>query len=165
MGLLDFLKAKIGAENVIHVAAPVSGAYIPLEQVPDKIFAQGVLGPGCGFEPEEETVYAPADGIVTTIAETKHAVGMTTADGAELLIHIGMDTVKLNGEGFSVKVTEGQKVNEGDVLLTFDRENIQKAGYTTTSAFVVTNAAALGGAQFDTGKTYTHGEKCGKLSK
>ena len=162
MGLLDFLKPKSKTKSEIKIEAPVSGKYLPLAEVPDEVFAQGVLGPGCGFQPTEGVVYAPASGIITTIAETKHAIGMTATEGLEILIHIGMDTVKLNGEGFSVKVENGQKVNAGDVLLTFDMDVILKAGYELTSALVLTNASSFSEISFETGKNLEHGEVCGK---
>lgn len=165
MGLLDFLRSKNETEKEIKIGAPVSGRYLLLAEVPDTIFAQGILGPGCGFQPAEGAVYAPASGVISTIAETKHAVGITAAEGEELLIHIGMDTVKLNGKGFSVKVKEGQKVNAGDILLTFDMDAILKAGYELTSVMVVTNSSSFAGASFETDKNLEHGAICGKISR
>lgn len=143
--------------------APITGKYIPLNELSDEVFSQGVLGPGCGIEPEEELVVAPCNGTVSTVAETKHAVGITTEDGAELLIHVGMDTVDMNGDGFTVKVKEGQKVACGQTLLTFSFAKIKAAGHPATTAFVITNADDVGTPVLDIGKRYEKTEKIGRI--
>ncbi len=135
------------------VASPLAGRLIPLEKIPDATFAEGILGPGCGIEPSGETVCAPFDGEVTQIAATCHAVGLTSSDGIELLIHVGMDTVKMNGRGFSMKVKEGQKIKAGQPLLVFDRAEIKKAGYPATTAVIVTN-----GDEYSSVKVLAEGE-------
>lgn len=92
------------------VYAPVSGVAIPLSEVPDEVFAEGTLGLGCGIEPSGSQVLAPFDGTVNMVADTKHAVGLVSKDGIEVLIHVGLDTVELNGKGFEVKTEEGKEV-------------------------------------------------------
>lgn len=129
------------------VYTPLSGEVIPIEQIGDGVFSDGILGPGIGMEPAEDKVYAPFDGTVTQVSDTKHAVGVTSNDGIELLIHIGMDTVEMSGNGFSAKVKIGQKVSLGDELLTFDSAAIRAAGHPTVSAIVVTNADRFGGVE------------------
>ena len=89
---------------------PIDGKVIPLEQLPDETFASAILGPGCGVEPTGDTVYAPFDGTVTQVPESLHAVGMMSDDGIELLIHVGMDTVEMKGQGFTSLTKEGAKV-------------------------------------------------------
>lgn len=126
--------------NESKVYAPVSGKVIRREDIPDETFASGIMGDGAGIEPEEEMVVAPFDGEITSVVDTGHAVGLTSSDGVELLIHVGVDTVKMKGDGFQVFVTEGQKVKAGEKLLKFDRDKIRKAGYSDTTAVLVTNS-------------------------
>lgn len=125
------------------VMAPIDGTVIPLEQIPDETFATAILGPGCGIEPTGDTVYAPFDGTITQVASTLHAIGITSDDGIELLIHIGMDTIALRGSGFTPLVREGQAVKAGTPLLNVDLDAIRAAGLSTESAVIVTNADDL----------------------
>ena len=122
------------------VYAPVSGTVIPSEEIPDETFAAGVLGRGVGIQPSEGVIAAPFDGEITTVAETKHAVGLSSPDGMEVLIHVGVDTVAMNGEGFTALVEEGRKVKAGETLLTFDREKIAAAGHPDVVVLLVTNS-------------------------
>lgn len=122
------------------ICAPVSGKVICREDIPDETFASGIMGEGVGIKPEEEIIVAPFDGEITSVVDTGHAVGLTSSDGVELLIHVGVDTVKMQGDGFHVFVTEGQKVKTGEKLLKFDRDKIRKAGYSDTTAVLVTNS-------------------------
>ena len=122
------------------VYAPLTGNVIARESIPDSTFASGVLGDGVGIEPSEGVVTAPCDGEISTVAETKHAVGISTADGMEMLIHVGIDTVKMNGDGFNVLVAEGDKVRMGQKLMTFDMDKIKAAGFSTTTAVLITNS-------------------------
>lgn len=123
----------------LTVYAPLTGNAITLGDIPDPVFSQGALGPGCGIEPTEGKVYAPFNGEIITAAETKHAVGISSPDGMEMLIHVGIDTVDMDGKGFDMKVKEGQKVQKGDVLLTFSLDAIKEAGHPSTTAVLVTN--------------------------
>ena len=125
------------------VMLPIDGKVIPLEQLPDETFASAILGPGCGIEPTGKTVYAPFDGTVTTLADTLHAVGLMSDDGIEVLIHVGMDTVEMNGKGFKALVKEGDKVKAGTPLLKVDLEAIRAAGHPTATALIVTNSDDL----------------------
>lgn len=131
--------ASAQAEKILY--APIKGNVIERETIPDAVFASGALGEGVGIEPEVGEVMAPCDGEIVTVTETKHAVGLMGPDGMELLIHVGIDTVKMNGEGFDVKVAVGDKVKKGQKLLDFDMKKIQEAGYSTTTAVLVTNSA------------------------
>ena len=125
------------SEKVIK--SPMNGTVIPLSEVPDAVFSSEMLGKGFGVEPSEGKAYAPVDGEVTTVFDTKHALGLMSKNGVELLIHIGMDTVKLNGRGFDVKVKVGDQVKAGDLLAEFDMDLIKSEGYPVTTAVVITN--------------------------
>ena len=129
---------SINDENTI--AAPMNGNAIPLEEVPDETFAQGVLGLGAAIEPNEGKVVAPADGTVETIFDTKHAIGLSLNNGAEILIHIGINTVELGGEGYKAFVAEGDKVKKGQTLIAFDMDFIKSKGYKLVTPVIVTNS-------------------------
>lgn len=131
------------AGEKMTIMAPIDGTVIPLEQIPDETFATAILGPGCGIEPTGDTVYAPFDGTITQVASTLHAIGITSDDGIELLIHVGMDTIALRGSSFTPLVREGQAVKAGTPLLNVDLDAIRAAGLSTESAVIVTNADDL----------------------
>ena len=120
------------------VMAPLSGNVIELKEVGDGVFSEGILGDGCGIEPEEGCVYAPFNGEVIQAADTGHAVGLLSEDGVELLIHVGLDTVALKGEGFDLFVKEGDRVTQGQKLLNFDIEKIAQK-YPVVTSVIVTN--------------------------
>ena len=126
------------------VLAPIRGKVLAQADIPDETFAQGILGPGCGVEPTGDTVYAPFDGTVTQVPESLHAVGMMSDDGIELLIHVGMDTVEMKGQGFTSLTKEGAKVKAGTPLLKVDLDAIRAAGHPTATAIIVTNGDDLG---------------------
>lgn len=119
---------------------PAEGEVIPLEKIEDEIFAAGILGWGCGLKPAGECIYAPVDGVVSMIAETKHAIGIQGDHGTEILIHVGLDTVDMNGRGFEVKVKAGEKVQAGQLIMKFSKKEIAAAGHPDTTAVLVTNA-------------------------
>ena len=125
------------------VLAPIRGKVLAQADIPDETFAQGILGPGCGVEPTGDTVYAPFDGTVTQVPESLHAVGMMSDDGIELLIHVGMDTVEMKGQGITSLTKEGAKVKAGTPLLKVDLEAIRAAGHPTATALIVTNSDDL----------------------
>lgn len=133
------------------VYCPVEGTVIPMEQIPDETFAAGVLGDGCGVQPAVGRVVAPFDGEVTTVAESKHAIGLASPDGMELLIHVGINTVEMNGEGFVLHCAEGDQVKAGQLLLEFDIDRIKQGGYSTTTAVLVTNSEDLGPVTVEVG--------------
>lgn len=122
------------------VYSPLKGQAIPLSQVKDETFAGEVLGKGAAVVPEEGKVYAPFDGTVDTVFETKHAVGLTSRDGVEILIHVGLNTVELNGKFYETHVKEGDMVKAGQLLTSFSMEDIRKAGYDITTPVIVTNS-------------------------
>ena len=132
------------------VYAPFSGKAMKLEDFPDAMFAQKLMGPGCGVEPAEDTVYAPFDGRVTMVTDTGHAIGLSSADGVEVLIHVGVDTVEMGGKGFSYLVKQDQEVKKGQPLLNFSREAIQASGHPATTAVVVTNGDEFADVQLST---------------
>ena len=132
--------ATIVLDGRKEIKNPISGRVLPLSKVEDAVFSSGAMGDGIAIDPTDNKVYAPFDGSVEFIADTKHAVGLKSDDGVELLIHVGMDTVKMNGKGFDVKTKVNQRVKEGDLLLEFDRNEIQKEGYSLITPVVITNS-------------------------
>lgn len=125
----------------IVLSSPLTGAIVPLEKVEDQVFSSGALGKGIAVEPTVGELYAPADGEITTLFPTGHAVGITTTDGAEVLMHIGMDTVEMDGDGFEILAKQGDKVKQGDLLIKFDIDKIKEAGHPVVTPIVVTNSA------------------------
>ena len=121
------------------LAAHMNGTVLALCEVDDEAFASGAMGDGVAIEPKEGKLYAPADGVIETVFDTKHAVGMTTDDGVELLMHIGIDTVKLGGKYFEAHVAPEQKVKKGDLLVSFDMESIKAEGYPLTTPMIICN--------------------------
>ena len=128
---------EVGADRIV---SPAVGTLVKQENIPDETFASGVLGAGLGIAPTKGVVVAPCDGTISTVAESKHAIGISTDTGLELLIHVGVDTVKMNGDGFVPAVAEGDTVKKGDLLLNFDIDKIKKAGYSDTVVFLLTNS-------------------------
>ncbi len=125
-----------GAGNVLQ---PVPGRVIPQSEIPDETFAEGILGDGVGIEPSDGIVVAPFDGTVSQAPDTKHALGLE-CNGMELLIHVGVNTVNMNGDGFELFVEEGQEIKTGQKLMSFDRAKIAAAGYSDTVAVLLTNS-------------------------
>lgn len=123
-----------------EIKSPLSGKVIALSEIDDPVFSGGAMGNGIAIEPTDNKVYAPFDGEIEFIAESKHAIGLKSEDGVELLIHVGMDTVQMDGKGFDVKVKANEKVKAGELLLEFDKEGIQKAGYSLITPVVITNS-------------------------
>ena len=121
------------------LSAPMAGTIVPMAEVKDEAFASCALGEGVAVEPAEGKLFAPADGSIDNVFDTKHAIGMTTDSGVELLLHVGIDTVKLGGQHFTAHVANDQKVKKGDLLLSFDMEAIKAAGYLCTTPMIVCN--------------------------
>ncbi len=129
----------ISDQSVLTIYTHMNGKVIPLEAVEDDVFSQKILGDGIAIEPSEGKLFAPCDGKIDTIFETKHAVNMVSKEGVEILMHIGIDTVKLEGKYFETHVNDGQTVKRGDLLITFNKEAIQAAGYSLTTPLLVCN--------------------------
>ena len=124
----------------LEIGSPVKGKVLKLESIKDDAFASGVLGKGAAILPVEGKVFAPSDGVVSTLFPTLHALGMETDEGAEILIHIGLDTVQLNGEGFEAFVREGERVQKGQLLIKFDKDFIEEKGFCLETPVIVTNS-------------------------
>lgn len=120
--------------------APIQGTIVPRNEIPDDTFAAGILGDGVGIDPEEGVVVAPFDGEISSVTDTKHAIGITGPADMEVLIHVGVDTVNMKGDGFELLVEEGQKVKAGQKLMTFDIAKIKAAGYSPVAAVLLTNS-------------------------
>jgi len=133
--LFDFLRDSW----VINLYAPIDGTIKLIEEVPDTIFAEKIVGEGIALEPTGRVVVAPCDGKIVQISSTNHAVGIVTDLGLEILIHVGMDTVELNSEGFKRIAVVGMRVEKGDVLLELDLERIKALGKSVITPFVITN--------------------------
>lgn len=132
-------KKKENKIKQVILSAPVKGKFLPLEEVPDPVFSEKMMGDGVAIDPEEGKIVAPADGEVVQIFPTKHAVGLKIANGAEILIHIGLETVNLKGEGFTAHVKEGQKVKMGELLVTFDIDQVKEKARSMITPMIVTN--------------------------
>lgn len=138
------IKVDSSSSNIVKekiVTSPIVGKVIPLNEVKDQAFSAGLLGKGVAVLPEDNVIYAPDNGVVTTLFPTKHAVGLTFEDGVELLIHVGMDTVNLEGECFESFVEQGMIVKKGDMLIRFDKNKIIEKGYSIETPIVITNSA------------------------
>ena len=160
--------AAVGADGIsggvatlvatTDISTAVAGKVISLDDVPDKVFASRALGEGVGIVPSEGTIVAPVTGVLATVAGTGHAYGIKTDDGVEVLVHVGIDTVRLKGEGFTVLVTKGERVTRGEVLGTVDLEAVKAAGYDTTTMVVVTNTKNLTAVRPRTGEDVVVGD-------
>lgn len=144
------------ADEVIQ--APVSGEVVNLKDVSDPVFSSELMGKGIGIIPADDTIYAPVSGVLSVVYETKHAFGIQSDDGAEVLLHIGIDTVNLEGAHFSSNRKQGEIVKQGDILGTFDRKKIAEAGYDTTVMQVITNTPAYSEVTVISHGTVTHSD-------
>lgn len=133
--------AKFMKKNKVQVFSPLSGQVIPLEQVPDPVFSQKMMGEGVAIMPTGGDVVAPIDGTVVLVSKTKHAIGIRTKDDTEVLIHVGLETVTLKGEGFTVFVNEGDIVSSGQKLMTVDWDFIKDKVPSIITPVVITNSA------------------------
>ena len=141
------------------IYSPADGKIIPLSEIPDQVFSQGIMGDGVGIEPSGDTVYAPADGTVAAVMEdSKHACGIVLDNGMELLIHIGIDTVDMNGDGFTLYISQGDRVKKGDRLIGFSPEKIKAAGHPMTTAFLISGEGDAKNIQIHSGMDAKAGE-------
>ncbi|MCY1029473.1 PTS sugar transporter subunit IIA, partial [Mammaliicoccus sciuri] len=140
----DANQSNVVAQNEeleLDINAPVEGNLVQLEDVPDPVFSEGLMGKGIAIEPAHNTICSPVDGKISMIAPSKHAIGINTLDGVEILIHIGLETVELNGKGFEVLVSEGDAISTGTPLIEFDKSSLEEQGYNTITPIIVTNSA------------------------
>lgn len=151
-------KTEAPAATTTVVNAPVAGHVISLDETGDPVFASRALGEGVGIQPADSEVVAPVSGVLQTVAETGHAFGIKTDDGVEVLVHVGIDTVKMNGEGFNVKVKANEHVNAGDTLVVVDFDKVKEAGYSTTTLMTVLNTVAFASVAPKTGVDVKAGE-------
>ena len=135
--MFNFFKKK--QDNEFFLGAPAKGKAVDLKEVNDPTFSTGMLGQGVAVIPSEGKIYAPADGEIVMVFDTLHAVSMTADNGVEILIHVGLDTVELKGNGFEGHVKAGDKVKKGDLLLTVDLEAVKEAGYDIITPMLVCN--------------------------
>ena len=166
MGLFDRFK-KGEAEPVTFPAmlgAPTKGNFVAMDQIPDEVFSTGVLGTCCGIDPEVGNVYAPIGGKISQLADTVHAVGIE-AGGIEVLLHVGVDTVEMNGDGFRAGVKVGQTVKKGDLLLTMNLDKIKAAGHPSTVILAVTNSDDFAGVEPVAHGSVVPGDDVLKISK
>ena len=157
--------AAASAANDTVLSACLNGTVVPLADVKDEAFASGVLGDGIAIEPSDGALVAPADGEISSTFETHHAVGMTTTDGAELLMHIGIDTVKLGGKHFTYLVNEGDKVKKGQPLIRFELEAIKAEGYPVTTPVIVCNTDDYAAVEAKAGGTVKQGDALLELKR
>jgi PTS system beta-glucosides-specific IIC component len=157
----DTGKAAAGTKDGSHsgsLASPLSGVLVPLEKVKDEAFSSGALGKGIAILPDKGILTSPVDGIVDSVTDAKHAITLVADNGAEILIHIGMDTVGLNGKPFVPKVKEGQRVKTGEVLIEFDIQAIKDAGLDTVTPVVIVNSDAFKTIQFTESERISTGD-------
>lgn len=169
MGFLDFLKKKEPAPSAPSwpavLGADAKGKVVPMEEIPDEVFSQGILGQCAGIDPAEGKVFAPIDAEVTQAPDSGHAIGLMGVGNIEVLIHVGVDTVEMNGDGFSPKVKVGQKVSKGQLLLEMDLDKIAAAGHPAVVITVITNTddfsavSCVAGGDVEPGAAYIKVEK------
>lgn len=149
MGFFDKLMGK----KEIRIYAPMEGECVPLAEVSDPTFGEEVLGKGVAIRPVTGRVVAPMDAEVSTVFPTGHAVALTTEDGVELLIHVGLDTVRLDGKYYTRHVENGDKVKKGDLLLEVDLESVKKEGFDTITPVIICNTEAFADIKAETGRS------------
>ena len=157
--------AVLDAEPTTAILSPMNGEVISLDDCGDPVFASRALGQGVAVKPTDGAVVAPVSGTLTMVAGTGHAFGLKTDDEVEVLVHVGIDTVKLDGEGFDVKVAKGQRVAAGDLMANADLGIITEAGYPTTTIVVVTNTKKLAAVEPQTGNTVSAGDEIIDITK
>jgi PTS system glucose-specific IIA component len=131
---------KIFKKRKLHIYAPVTGEIVSLDQVPDPVFSQKMMGEGVAIMPKGGSIHSPIDGTVILLSETKHAIGLRSNDGTEILIHIGLETVSLKGQGFTVFVNEGERVSIGQLLIEVDWDYIREHASSVITPIVITNS-------------------------
>ena len=162
MKLFQNLFAK---DNGMKIGAPISGKLVSISEVSDPTFGEEILGKGAAIIPVDGRVYAPSDGTVSTVFPTGHAVAMTSNDGVEILVHIGLDTVKLDGKHFTIHAKEDQQVKKGDLLLEADLEQIIAEGYDIITPVVICNSDDFSDVKMAESGDVVHGDDILTLHK
>ena len=165
MGLFDKLFGKKEEINPNHVYAPMAGEAVDISQVPDPTFSSGAMGNGIGIQPTDGKVCSPVNGTVDMMFDTGHAVTLVSDNGIEILIHVGLETVGLNGAPFQVKVQNGQKVKKGDILMIADLDAIKAAGLPTITPVLICNTDDYTTFNTTTGKAVTNADVVIELGK
>ena len=156
---------KLFGKPMDELFAPVAGNAVPVSKVPDPTFADEILGKGIAVEPTEGKVFAPCDATVDMMFETGHAVSLVADCGAEILIHVGLETVSLKGEHFTVHAATGDKVRKGDLLIEFDLEAIKAAGFNTITPMVICNSTDYATIKTNVDKPVTNSDVVMELAK
>ena len=169
MGFLDFLKKKEDVQQApvwpAIIGAECKGTVVPMENIPDEVFSQGILGQCIGIDPAEGKVFAPVDGEITQAPDSGHALGLMSTGGVEVLIHVGVDTVDMNGDGFTPRVREGDKVKKGQLLLEMDLDKIAAAKHPAVVITVITNTDEFAAVEGVASGTVEPGADLLKVSK
>ena len=169
MGFFDFLKKKEDVQQVpvwpAILGAECKGTVVPMENIPDEVFSQGILGQCIGIDPAEGKVFAPVDGEITQAPDSGHALGLMSTGGIEVLIHVGVDTVDMNGDGFTPRVKEGDKVKKGQLLLEMDLDKIAAAKHPAVVITVITNTDEFASVEGVASGTVEPGADLLKISK
>ncbi len=169
MGFLDFLKKKEDVKQApvwpAIIGAECKGTVVPMENIPDEVFSQGILGQCIGIDPAEGKVFAPVDGEITQAPDSGHALGLMSIGGVEVLIHVGVDTVDMNGDGFTPRVKEGDKVKKGQLLLEMDLDKIAAAKHPAVVITVITNTDEFAAVEGVASGTVEPGADLLKVSK
>ena len=169
MGFLDFLKKKEDVQQApvwpAIIGAECKGTVVPKENSPDEVFSQGILGQCIGIDPAEGKVFAPVDGEITQAPDSGHALGLMSTGGVEVLIHVGVDTVDMNGDGFTPRVKEGDKVKKGQLLLEMDLDKIAAAKHPAVVITVITNTDEFAAVEGVASGTVEPGADLLKVSK
>lgn len=162
MGLFDKLLKR---DSVMEIGAAMAGTCVDLKEVPDEAFSQGLLGQGVAVVPTDGKVYAPADGELVVVFPTGHAVAMKTEDGVEILIHVGLDTVTLEGKPFTIHAEQGKNVKKGDLLLEVDLEQIKAKGLNTVTPILISNANEFSAVEGIIGNPVSPGDVVIRVTK
>lgn len=162
---MKIMQNLFNKKNDILIETPMKGRLINIKEVNDATFSRELLGKGVAVIPNEKCVYAPADGTVTTIFPTGHAIAITTDHGVEILIHVGLDTVKLNGKCFKSYVEKDQRVEKGELLIEADIEQIKVEGYDTVTLVIICNSEEFVELETEESKDITLGDVIIKLKK
>ena len=139
MGLFDFFKKKKVEDELFVIASPLNGTIIPIEEIPDEAFATKIIGDGVGIDPTGDTIYAPCDADDISIFDTNNAISFETSNGLELIVHFGIDTVKLEGKGFTRLVEDGASVKKGDALIKFDLAYVKANAKSHKTPVIISN--------------------------